>query len=277
MEKLRKLFYQTPMPWWKVLLLAAAAGVYTGTMMLIPALKDTSFQDIGITLEYWFFFALLVILNCEKPTEAALKVFVFFLVSQPLVYLTMWGQYHRFPWEYYRYWFFWTLATLPGGFLAWQVKRQKWYSAVILALACAYELFTAANCFWNMPGHFPHKLLTALATLAMGLGFVPILLEDQKHRILAWALAVLLGLGLFAANQFSHGAPETLCMMGEGATYALADEDLVTAERRDYALALVGQKSGQTTLTVTEADGSVTVLTVTVMEDKTVEIEEISD
>ena len=55
---------------------------------MIPSfLADTSLQDPGIYLEAWFVLALFVILNCGSALEAGKKCFVFFLISQPLIYL----------------------------------------------------------------------------------------------------------------------------------------------------------------------------------------------
>ena len=75
------------MSWPVVILLAVGAAVLTLIFLFVPAFKDTSFERMGVNLEAWIFFAILIIANCEKPLEAALKTFVFFLISQPLIYL----------------------------------------------------------------------------------------------------------------------------------------------------------------------------------------------
>ena len=74
------------MTWIKVILFAVIAGVYTGLVMLVPALEGTSFQDIGELYEWWVIFAVIVVVNCKKNWEAMLKCFVFFLISQPIVF-----------------------------------------------------------------------------------------------------------------------------------------------------------------------------------------------
>lgn len=45
------LFGELKMTWLKVIVFAIIAGMYSGAVMLIPFLKETSFQDIGMTSE----------------------------------------------------------------------------------------------------------------------------------------------------------------------------------------------------------------------------------
>ena len=122
------------MTWPKVIIFAIAAGVYTALMALwVPA--SCSFHDITVTVEAWIPLALIVMVNCKGPLESALKTFVFFLISQPLVYLIQvpfsdmgWGLF-----GYYRYWFYITLCTLPAAFIGWSVKKNNIIAALILS------------------------------------------------------------------------------------------------------------------------------------------------
>lgn len=75
------------MSWLTVIVFAVAAGCYTGWIMTVDCLKGTSFQDIGIFFEWWVIFAVIIVVNCKKSWEAMLKCFLFFLISQPLVFL----------------------------------------------------------------------------------------------------------------------------------------------------------------------------------------------
>ena len=72
--------------WLKTIIFALAAGAYTGTINQIPVLQNTSFDDIAVTYEAWVLFGTLIAINCKKPLEAGLKVFVFFLISQILCF-----------------------------------------------------------------------------------------------------------------------------------------------------------------------------------------------
>ena len=101
--------------WKRLIIFAVIAGVYTAIMALLPITYDTSFRDIAIMFEWWILMGIIIISNSKSPLDSALKCFVFFLISQPLVYLVQvpfssmgWGLF-----GYYRYWFIVTLLTFP--------------------------------------------------------------------------------------------------------------------------------------------------------------------
>ena len=78
----RKLFGGIKMTWKVTLAFAVIAGVFTAAMAIcVP--NGNSFHQIAVTLEAWILCAIVIITNCETPKEAALKTFVFFLISQP--------------------------------------------------------------------------------------------------------------------------------------------------------------------------------------------------
>ncbi len=166
---LQKLFGGLRMSWPAVLLSAAAVGIYTGAVMLIPALKDTSFQDIGVTYEWWVIFAVILVVNCKTSVEAMLKCFVFFLVSQPLVYAVevVFGALTVEQAAYYlSIWLPMTLATLPGGFIAFFCKKQTALGAVILGIGNTIQAVMGLSYAAMAVGDFPHHLLSALISFA---------------------------------------------------------------------------------------------------------------
>ena len=75
------------MSWKLVIILSVICGVIPGLLMVPEQLSGTSFQMPGISFEFWICAGLFISLNCNKPLDAGLKVFVFFLISQPLIYL----------------------------------------------------------------------------------------------------------------------------------------------------------------------------------------------
>jgi len=90
-------------------------------MANIPALKYTSFHAIVVTFEMWVLFGIIIIMNSKSNLDSAFKCFVFFLISQPLVYLLQ----VPFSWQgwglfgYYKTWFIWTLLCFPMGFIGY--------------------------------------------------------------------------------------------------------------------------------------------------------------
>ncbi len=161
---MKRFFGDLKMSWLSVVLFAVAAGVYTGAVMLIGVLKDTSFQDIGISYEWWVIFAVIIVVNCKKNWEAMLKCFVFFLISQPLVFAVevLFGSLTtEMACYYYRaIWFPMTLLTLPGGFIAYYCKKQDALGAVILGLGNTIQAVFGVYYLGQAVVSFPHHLLS---------------------------------------------------------------------------------------------------------------------
>ncbi len=184
-------------------------GVYTALVaMLVP--DGNSFHDIAVTPEWWVLPAILIIVNSKKPLEAALKTFVFFLISQPLVYLVQvpfndmgWGLF-----GYYRYWFMITLLTFPGGFIGWFIKKDKWYSALILAVMTIYLAATGVGYAIGLADNFPNHLVSMIYCF----GIIPIFIfgifKDKKARIIN-AILTVLGVVVFVALADSGKMYET--------------------------------------------------------------------
>ena len=174
MEKIKKYFGEFNMTWSRVILLAIITAVYTALINQVSFLESTSFQDIAINLEWWFLFAIFIIVNCNKWWEASLKCFVFFLVSQPLIYLIE-VPFYEYGWEifqYYDYWFKITLLTLPGAVIAFQLKRKNWLSVLILSVATGYLSAASVRYFRAAMANFPNHLLSSIFCLALAVFFV---------------------------------------------------------------------------------------------------------
>ena len=200
MKALRKLFFGIRPTWPRVLLFAAATAVVTALALIIPAIADTSISNIGVAFECWFVFALLIILNCEKPLEAGMKTFVFFLVSQPLIYLLQVPFYFD-GWRIFNYYPRWgliTLLTFPGAMVAWYVKKDKLWSALILSVATAYLAGSCVSYFRSCVWHFPYGLAAGLFCGVFAVVFILVLLKNRKARLLCAGITVLAALIAFA-------------------------------------------------------------------------------
>ena len=84
---MKKIFGGIDLTWPKVIIMAIIAGVYTAIMAMLPIAYDTSFSDLTVTFEVWIFLGIFIIMNSKSAKDSALKCFIFFLISQPLVYL----------------------------------------------------------------------------------------------------------------------------------------------------------------------------------------------
>lgn len=173
--------------------LALGSAVFTAVMMILPFLKHTSFQNIGITMEGWVAFALFIILRCESWHEASVKTFVFFLISQPLIYLLMapFSAKGLGLFQYYGYWFMWTVLTLPGAAIAYQAKRRNWLSVAVLSVAIAFLGYTAAYFFWQLTAQPPRYLITVCYCVGYSVFMAVKLLDKKAHRIAAIAVLVV--------------------------------------------------------------------------------------
>ena len=72
-------------------------------MLSVPFTVDDSPGMILAKGIFQIMFAMIIISNCKTPKEAAAKTFVFFLISQPLIYLLQvpfswqgWGLFHYY-------------------------------------------------------------------------------------------------------------------------------------------------------------------------------------
>ncbi len=165
---IKKLFGGIEMTWKRVVIFAILAGVYTALMaLLVP--DGNSFHDIVATVEVWILLAVIVIVNCKKPLEAALKTFVFFLISQPLIYLLQ-VPFNTMGWGifgYYPYWLTITFLTLPGGFIAWYMKKDNILGALIFSVAAIYLIFAGIGFAQSSVEQFPNHLLSAIYCFAI--------------------------------------------------------------------------------------------------------------
>lgn len=187
-----KIFGGLNITWPRLIIFSVLIGIYTALMaMFVP---DTcSFHDISATLEWWILFAIIIIINSKKPLEAALKTFVFFLVSQPLVYLIQ-VPFHWMGWglfQYYPYWFMVTLLTFPGAFVGWYIKKDKWYSGIILAAAMCLLVVTGAMYLGSLIENPPEHLLTVIFCFGLIPFLVFVILKDKIPRVIALAITVV--------------------------------------------------------------------------------------
>ena len=184
MEKLNKIFGGINLTWKKLIAFAIIAGVYTAIMAMLPVVRDTSFSDLTVTFEVWVLFGIFIIMNSKSAKDSALKCFVFFLISQPLVYLIQDAINHSSLFvTYYRYWFIITLFTIPMGFIGYFMKNNKWWGLLILApmlllVGEEYGRYLSDTMF-----SFPRHLLTTVFCLATLIIYPIAIFKDKKIKI----------------------------------------------------------------------------------------------
>ena len=162
-------------------------------MALLPITRDTSFRDISIMFEWWILFGIIIISNSKNPLDSALKCFVFFLISQPLVYLIQvpfssmgWGLF-----GYYRYWFYWTLACFPMGYIGYYIKNKNWLSVLIIAPMIIFLAFLGLGYINSTINDFPHHLLSGISCFLIISVVILSLFEKKLHRLVLFGIAFI--------------------------------------------------------------------------------------
>lgn len=200
MNKLKKLFTEYEMTWKRLIIFSIVCGVYTALVLLIPGINSTALKEIGIGYECWFILAIFVVSNCRDWKDAAIKCFVFFLISQPLCFLIQSMVIGRnLLREYYLPWFIRTLFTPFGGAVAYQIKRDDMAGALVLAVAGAFVSIIGLDFFIKSLGsyNFTYSIYgIMLIVSAVILGFV--FCSSKKNR-LVYLVAIILSTLVFAS------------------------------------------------------------------------------
>ena len=191
MKLIRKLFGGIDLTWPKLIIWAVAAGVLVGGIMLIPVSDRTSLKDIGTNFEWWILFGIIIVSNSKNPIDSAAKAFVFFLISQPLIYLVQ-VPFSDMGWDlfgFYQNWVIWTLLTIPMGAVGHFVKRGDLISSVILSAMTVFlaehMLGYARTAIKEPPHHLVSAILCAVFIVLSILGIA----RTKYAKIAAWLIA----------------------------------------------------------------------------------------
>jgi len=266
----RRLFGGLNLTWPKVIIAAVIAGVYTAAMAIIPALHSTSFITITATMEVWILFGILIIMNSKSNLDSALKCFVFFLISQPLVYLLQ-VPFSYMGWElfkYYPYWFIWTILCLPMGYVGYYMKKGTWWSCLILLPMIFLTAYSYLGYFSEFLFHMPGYVLISLFCAGGMILYPVVIYENKKIRVAGAVFGGVLVAVLTVICLLNPPVYSTQIMSNNDAhpfddsyTAYLADERLGSVEIRymdeieDYVLQANFTHPGDTVLTMVSPAG----------------------
>ena len=273
MKILNKLFTGIKMTWLKVIIFAVLSAALTAFLLICPATSDTSLGNIGVNPECWILFAIIIIMNCEKPVEAGLKTFVYFLVSQPLIYLIE-VPFTSDGWSLFRFypkWFIITVLCLPGGMIAWYVRKNNVLSALILSVATGGLCLMGVTYINYMMTSFPKNLLSTVFCFVVAAILIVVLLKGNKERLIAAGISVLAG-GIFAVMLFGFSSVPTASSdyaLEEGHDWQIVSEagDAIGSVKVDpdnsANLLIFADAYGEETVVLENEEGEQTVLTIT--------------
>ena len=264
---MKKLLGGINLNWKKLIIFAIIAGTYTAVMALLPFTKGTSFRDIAIMFEWWILFGIIIITNSKNPIDSALKCFVFFLISQPLVYLIQvpfssmgWGLF-----GYYRYWFYWTLACLPMGFIGYYINKKNLISVIILMPVFVVLMLLGIGYFSKAVENFPNHLLSGIVCFAIILFVTFNLFDKLKYKLLTLGLCVIALITFFILRVYENNLKYETYRTLEGFEIELTGELNVTylsgtdsgeakiiLNEPPYSIRISGYKGAEYKLTITD-------------------------
>ena len=197
-----KLFGGLKMSWPVVILFAVVAGAYTGLVGSAKWLDNTSYRDIAVMVEWWVVFAVVIATNCKKPLECMLKIFVFFVISQPLVYLVevaLGATDASMAWMYYTtIWGPRTLLTLPGGLLAFYIKKENPFGGIVMGMTFATQMLMGVSYTLMMVSNPPRHVLSAIFCFASAVVMLVCIQKKPRERVVAMVTAVAIVAGIAA-------------------------------------------------------------------------------
>lgn len=240
---MKKLFGGLKITWPKLILFAVICGVYTAVMALkVP--DGISFRDIAISYEWWILFAILIIVNSTSPLDSALKTFVFFLISQPLVYLVQ-APFHPQGFglftTYYRFWFFMTLLTFPMAYVGYYMKKDKWWGLLILAPMLVFLGWHYSSFLSYTITYFPYRILSTVFCAVTMILYPLYIFHDKKIRTagLILSLVLLLAGTVYGVMNHSATAYDTEILYSDGQTAGVAFDDSYKVSLADDAFGAV--------------------------------------
>ncbi len=208
---MKKLFGELNLSWKKIILSAIIIGIIVGLLNCVPALFDTSFRDPAIYFTLWILIGILIIMNSKSNKESALKCFVFFLISQPIIYLVE-VPFNKLGWGifvYYKWWFIWTLLTLPMGFIGYYMKKNKWWGLLILLPMMGLLTEEIAGYLSGFIYSFPHHILSYVFGCCSLIIYPLFIFDNKKIKVVGTIIGILCILVASSITIFNKPTYET--------------------------------------------------------------------
>ena len=211
---MKKIFGKVNLTWPIIIIEAILIGAIVGLLNCVPALLDTSFRDPAIYFTFWIFMGIFIIMNSKSNKDSALKCFVFFLISQPLIYLVE-VPFVRMGWgifTYYKYWIMWTILCLPMGYIGYYMKKNKWWGLLILLPMMVIVANELSGYVGGVIYYFPHHLLSSIFAISSLIIYPLFIFEDRKIKRIGLIIGIAciliaVSLGIFAQSRVYETQP----------------------------------------------------------------------
>lgn len=271
MEKLRELFYEKNITWKKLIIYSVVIAIISALCIRLPFIKDTSISDISVTFDLWIIFALIIILNSKNVKDAILKTFVFFLISQPLIYLfeslydclfNNMGFIETFKLyinNYYIHgpWLLLTFLVIPGSYIAYLIKKDNIISSLVLSVASSYYCYIFVSYLFSQ-----YHYLSAIFCLLMVIILPLILFKNKKNKLICYLVNIIAIIVTIIICINNNKTPivsnELIDFDYEIKEVSILDEDVVSYQIDDKTLDVKsGIKVGETKLIVTDINDNI--------------------
>lgn len=191
---MKKLFGGVNLTWKKLIIAAIILGLSVGLLNSVPSLFDTTVTDVATYFDFWIFCGIFIIMNSKSNKDAALKCFIFFLISQPLIYLAE-VPFNSLGWGifvYYKYWAIWTVLTIPMGYIGYYMKKNKWYSLLILTPMLILLSTGVETSLSGLMYAFPHHLINLIFVVVTLIMYPLALFNNKKLNYIGLAISIIL-------------------------------------------------------------------------------------
>lgn len=190
---MKKLFGNLNLTYKTVIIFAIIVGVLVGGLNSIPVLYDTTITDIATYYDFWILCGILIIMNSKSNKDSALKCFLFFLISQPLIYLVE-VPFNSMGWSLFRYYPFWgimTILCLPMGYIGYYLKKDKWYGLLILTPMIILLTSSLVLTIHGVLYSFPHHLINLLLILGTAIIYPLAIFKNSKIKYIGLSISIL--------------------------------------------------------------------------------------
>lgn len=193
MKKLfNKIFGGLNMSWRNVIIFAVAIGIYTGLINEVEFLKDTSLRDLAIYFDRWILFAIIIMTNTKSSKESALKTFVFFLISQPLVFLTESFFQGFYVFQHYPHWFVTTLFTPIMAYFGYYLKEHNYKSLILITPMIGLILYTEYTYSYSFIYSMPHHIYSYIFCIVTSFTYLYTFIDNKLLRRISLAVLFVL-------------------------------------------------------------------------------------
>lgn len=193
MKKIKNIFGSINLTYKLIIIIAIIIGVLVGLLNSIPALYDTTITDIASVYEFWVLCGILIIMNSKSNLDSAIKCFLFFLISQPLIYLVE-VPFNSMGFGLFKYYPFWGILTIlcfPMGYIGYYLKKDKWYGLLILTPMILLVTSSIVTTIHDLIYSFPRHLLNLILILSTSILYPLVIFNNKKIKYTGLTISII--------------------------------------------------------------------------------------